>query len=44
MKAIRTIGTDAPVEWLAAHGFAAEPLALHDGAPPRAAAATGKKG
>lgn len=44
MKAIRTIGTDAPVEWLAAHGFAAEPLALHEGATPRAAAATGMKG
>ncbi len=44
MKPIRTIGCDAPVEWLAAHGFVAHSLALHAGPTPRADAATGMKG
>ena len=43
MKLIRTIGTDAPVELLAAHGFVTQPLALHGDATPLADAATGKK-
>ena len=36
MKPIRTIGIDAPAEWLAAHGFAAVPLPLHEGPTPKA--------
>lgn len=44
MKAIRTIGYDAPVELLAAHGFVSVPIALGDGPTSLADAVTGQKG
>jgi len=44
MTPISTIGIDIPIEWLAAHGFSARPIALHEGPTTRADAATGMKG